>query len=419
MSDQVRLIIRDDLERSRLTVFFRLLISIPHLIWLYLFGSAVGIMVFINWFVLLFRGEPLATIHEVVGRYLRAVVHVYGFLFLAANPYPPFLGEPGRYPIDLDVPPPARQNRWKTGFRIILALPAVFFGAALIGSAGARTNGYNISLGVAVAAAFVGWFAILARGSLPRGLRDLINYALAYTAQLDAYLFLVTDRYPNADPIAAIGPYEFEHPVRLVIADENLERSRLTVFFRFLLAIPHLLFLLLWAIVAYLAAIVNWFATLFGGRSPEALHRFLSSFIRYSMHVTAFLYLTASPFPGFTGRPGTYPVSIEIAPRERQNRWKTGFRFLLAVPAILIGSGYTTLLSTAGFLAWFASLFTARAPRGLRNASAVALRYQAQLSAYLFLLTDRYPYSGPTDPQLAAPPVPEAPAPPVPPLGVA
>ena len=165
MSDQVRLITSDDLERSRLTVFFRLLISIPHLIWLYLFGTAVGIMVFINWFVLLFKGEPLATVHEIVGRYLRAVVHVYGFLFLAANPYPPFLGEAGRYPIDLDVPPPARQNRWKTGFRIILAIPAILFGAALVGSAGARSNGYNISLGVAVAAAFVGWFAILARGS--------------------------------------------------------------------------------------------------------------------------------------------------------------------------------------------------------------------------------------------------------------
>ena len=191
------------------------------------------------------------------------------------------------------------------------------------------------------------------------------------------------------------------------------------MFFRLLLAIPHLLFLLLWAIVAYLAAIVNWFATLFGGRSPEALHRFLSSFIRYSTHVIAFLYLTANPFPGFTGRPGTYPVSIEIAPRERQNRWKTGFRLLLAFPAILLSSGFGTLLGTAGFLAWFASLFTARMPRGLRNASAVALRYQAQLSAYIFLLTDRYPYSGPTDPQLAEPPVPEAPAPPVPPVGVA
>ena len=50
----------------------------------------------------------------------------------------------------------------------------------------------------------------------------------------------------------------------------------------------------------------------------------------------------------------------------------------------------------------FACALISSAP--LRNVSAVALRYQAQVSAYVFLLTERYPYSGPTDPQLAEPP---------------
>ena len=34
-------------------------------------------------------------------------------------------------------------------------------------------------------------------------------------------------------------------------------------------------------------------------------------------------------------------------------------------------------------------------PEGLRNLGAVGLRYSAQANAYLFLLTDRYPYSAP------------------------
>ena len=34
-------------------------------------------------------------------------------------------------------------------------------------------------------------------------------------------------------------------------------------------------------------------------------------------------------------------------------------------------------------------------PRGLRNLEAFVLRYSAQLNGYLYLLTDRYPYSGP------------------------
>ena len=36
----IRLIVTDDLQRSRLTVFFRLLLALPHLFWLYLWGIA-------------------------------------------------------------------------------------------------------------------------------------------------------------------------------------------------------------------------------------------------------------------------------------------------------------------------------------------------------------------------------------------
>ena len=40
------------------------------------------------------------------------------------------------------------------------------------------------------------------------------------------------------------------HPLRMVVTDD-LQRNRLTVFFRLLLVIPHLIVLLLWAIVAW------------------------------------------------------------------------------------------------------------------------------------------------------------------------
>src|SRR5918911_1631194 len=80
-------------------------------------------------------------------------------------------------------------------------------------------------------------------GGCPAGLRDLNLYAIRYLTQTRAYTFLVTDRYPDADPFVPPTPREAPaHPVRLH-ADDNLERSRLTVFFRILLAIPHLIWL--------------------------------------------------------------------------------------------------------------------------------------------------------------------------------
>ena len=62
------------------------------------------------------------------------------------------------------------------------------------------------------------------------------------------------------------------------------------------------------------------------------------------------------------------------------------------------------LVCTAVF-AWFFSLVTAREPVGLQRLGAYALRYTAQTDAYVYLLTARYPYSGPAthvaDEQLA------------------
>ena len=77
---------------------------------------------------------------------------------LAANPFPGFLGEPG-YPVDVEIAPPARQNRWVTGFRLILAVPAFVIAGLLLGGgsgAGARGGFYG---GVVSTAAFLGWFA--------------------------------------------------------------------------------------------------------------------------------------------------------------------------------------------------------------------------------------------------------------------
>ena len=78
---------------------------------------------------------------------------------------------------------------------------------------------------------------------------------------------------------------QVRHPIRLVVTDD-LQRNRLTVFFRLILAIPHLIWVALWGIVAVLAALANWFATLVKGESPEGLHDFLATYLRYQTHVS-------------------------------------------------------------------------------------------------------------------------------------
>src|SRR5436309_3941436 len=180
------------------------------------------------------------------------------------------------------------------------------------------------------------------------------------------------------------------HPIRLVVNDD-LQRTRLTVFFRLILAIPLLLWAVLWAVIAVLAWLVNWFATLFMGRSPDGLHNFLATFLRYSTHVRAYLLLVADPYPGFTGKLGTYPIDLEVDPPERQNRWTVFFRSILAIPALFVTNILSNLSQLLAVFSWFIALVTGRVPEGLRNFAALALRIETQTYAYLLLLTGRYP----------------------------
>ena len=179
------------------------------------------------------------------------------------------------------------------------------------------------------------------------------------------------------------------HPIHLVV-DDDLRRSRLTVFFRGLLVIPHLLFLLLWGIAAYLVWIVNWFATLFTAQSPDGLHNFLATYLRYVTHARAYLLLVADPYPGFTGKPG-YPIDLEIDPPQRQNRWTVFFRGILAIPALFLSNLLSQLNQLLAIFSWFIALITGRVPEGLRNFAALAIRIETQSYAYVLLLTDRYP----------------------------
>jgi hypothetical protein len=179
------------------------------------------------------------------------------------------------------------------------------------------------------------------------------------------------------------------HPIRLVVNDD-LRRNRLTVFFRLLLAIPHLIWFVLWGIVALLALIANWFATLFAGQSPTGLHNFLATYLRYQTHVYAYVLLIADPFPGFGGQPG-YPIDLEVDPPERQNRWTVAFRMILVIPAYIISGIMGYLNRALAVFSWFVALIMGRVPEGMRNFAAFALRYEQQTTAYAYLLTQRYP----------------------------
>ena len=400
----IRLSAPADLRRSRLTVFFRLLLALPHLVWLAAWSVVALLVSVVGWVLTLVRGSLPAPLHRFLGAYVRYAIHVGAFLLLAGNPFPGFVGAEGSYPIDLHIDPPARQNRWKTGFRWILVLPAVALAGAVAGSvqAGGR---YGASAGLLVTCAVLGWFIAMAQARLPRGFHDAMAFALGYIAQTHAYALLLTDRYPDSDPehLVEVAPAS-DRWVQVVREEDDGRRNRWSVLFRLLLALPHLLVLYLWLAVVLILVVVDWFALLITGRAPKSFQEMVELFVRYSLHVFAYLTLATQRYPTFGGMGGRrYVVEASFAPAEAQNRWKTLFRLFLAIPSELLAGAYSSVLFTVAFLGWFAALVTGRMPPGLRKLALASLWYITEAYAYSLLLTDRYPQTGPVVPPLQAP----------------
>jgi len=395
----IRVVVADDLRRSRLTVFFRGLLALPHLIWFVLWWALMLPAGFLAWLAVVVLGRLPELLHRFLAAYVRYTTHVFAYLFVAAEPWPGFLGRPG-YPVDVSIPPPDRQSRLTALFRGLLALPALLLAWML---AGLQHGGWIyvvLSLyaftGLASAAGFFAWWASLVLGRCPSGLRNAVVYSLGYMARTNAYVFLLTGRYPNSDPdLVEPRGHLPTHPLELRNDDDG-RRSRLTVFFRLLLTLPHLVWLAVWSVAAVLVAVANWVATLALGRSPAPLHAFLVRFVRYSFHVGSFLCLVGNPFPGFVGAEGSYPVDLRIDAERRQHRLKTLFRIVLSLPAAVIAALLRNALALVALFAWFAALVIGRMPTGLQHLGAAIMRYEAQLWAYLLVVTDTYPHATPT-----------------------
>ena len=204
---------------------------------------------------------------------------------------------------------------------------------------------------------------------MPRGMRDVAAYGIGYGAQVTAYAYLLTDRYPDAAPGRCCrarnsGPPRGAHPLRR--PGPAAPHRRLPSTSR--AAAPVLADA---GRSVALAAVAAWVAALAVGRVPLVLHRFLAAFVRTTTHVSAFLYVVGRPYPGFVGE-GTYPIDLTIAAPDRQRRLGVLVRVALAVPALLLSSAWGAVL-VVGALGWVAALVAGRMPTGLRDAGAAAL----------------------------------------------
>jgi Domain of unknown function (DUF4389) len=206
------------------------------------------------------------------------------------------------------------------------------------------------------------------------------------------------------------------HPVDVEAAPALTHRKRLTVAFRPLLAIPHILFVggpvafatsLWWradhesrfdvgagagvlGAVACVITIIAWFAIVFAGQYPEGLWSLAAYYLRWRVRAVAYLTLLRDEYPPFGD--DSYPARLMLnAPARSRDRLTVALRPVLAIPHFIvlwflgIAWGVTTVI------AWVSIVITGNYPSALYQFAVGVLRWSTLVEAYVLLLRDEYP----------------------------
>ncbi len=187
------------------------------------------------------------------------------------------------------------------------------------------------------------------------------------------------------------APFFARDPMPLDISFGSPARqSRVTVAFRILIAIPHLVVLWVLEVIGGLLAIVGWFAALALGRLPRWIARYQMGLIAYSIRVNSYVFLVAGKFPPFGFSAVDYSIGVRIG-ASRLSRIKVFFRLLLCIPAAIVSSIAQQGLTVFSLITWLVTLVRGQTPQAMFGAAAAVIRYQARLHAYVSLVTDVYP----------------------------
>ncbi len=175
----------DSIERrNRLTTFLRWILAVPHLVFAAVYGIAFYIAYIVAWVALMFTGRWPAGLYDFAGGFLRYITRLSAYLYLGVDKYPPFSGaEDDSYPVRVHIAPPLdHYSRVKVFFRFFYAIVAIVIR-------------YAMSI-VISCVSLISWFAILITGRQPASLQNALRFALNYTTQADALMFLITETYP-------------------------------------------------------------------------------------------------------------------------------------------------------------------------------------------------------------------------------
>lgn len=191
----------------------------------------------------------------------------------------------GGYPITLTFDSPGKIARWRPLVHWLLAIPHFIIL-------------YVLGL-VAEVLAFVAWILGVITGKVPEGILGVIAMYVRYSTRVGAYVSFLKEEYPPFTFSTAFADPGDDPRVRIDFVPKTEGRNRLTIFFRLLLVIPHIIVLYVIFIAAFFVYIIGFFAVLFTGKWPTGLQNFVVGLLRWNTRLSAYMFLLTDEYPPF------------------------------------------------------------------------------------------------------------------------
>lgn len=215
------------------------------------------------------------------------------------------LADGSRYPARLTIDYAEHHNRLTTLLRVFMVIPIAIVLILVSGGGGGSTNvptndptasmrttGAGIGASLTLATALM----IIFRRRYPRWWFDFELALARFSVRVSAYLLLLRDEYPSTEDEQAVH-LELDYP------DASRDLNRWLPLFKWLLAIPHYVVLVLLGVLAVLAVLAAWVAILVTGRYPRPLFDFVAGTLRWVLRVQAYAFLLITDrYPPFSLR---------------------------------------------------------------------------------------------------------------------
>lgn len=210
----------------------------------------------------------------------------------------------------------------------------------------------------------------------------------------------------------AVAEYAPTYPVQVTLDRQTEPRNKMTVGFRFILAIPHALLVGGFAFfgftfsawsdfggffatgvlgaVAFVCAVICWFAILFANQHPQGLKDLIMFYLRWRTRAMAYMALFRDEYPPFGD--ADYPASISVTMAEgERDKLSIALRLIYVIPHAIILWALGIAWFVTSVIAWFSILINGTYPEGLYNFGVGVFRWSLRVEAYMLLLVDEYP----------------------------